>query len=246
MFGDAMKGEYVDRNPFRGLGPEGDGRKHKRPPTLEQVMVLADSAEQHYPGEFGQQMRAMIVFMFYSMMRPGEVFAARWRHLNGDRYYVAEQWNSDLCQITEPKHDSKGEVIVAGPAIEAIRSLPRRIDDDLIFRTKRGKMFRQESFWRTWEPLRAMVGDPSLTPYDLRHAGASHMLNVLHVEPWIIGRQLRHDPADGGRLVVSLYGHPDDDVTLDRIRQAFTPDRSNKNLSATPDITPDTAPAVRF
>jgi hypothetical protein len=29
------------------------------------------------------------------------------------------------------------------------------------------------------------------------------MLNVLHIEPWVIARQLRH--SDGGALVVKLY-----------------------------------------
>ena len=36
--------------------------------------------------------------------------------------------------------------------------------------------------------------------------GASYMLNVLALEPWVIAEQLRH--SDGGALVLELYGHP--------------------------------------
>ena len=43
--------------------------------------------------------------------------------------------------------------------------------------------------------------------YELRHFGASYMLNVLGLEPWVIAEQLRH--TDGGALVVELYGHPE-------------------------------------
>jgi hypothetical protein len=63
------------------------------------------------------------------------------------------------------------------------------LGDDLIFRTKRGSQFRQESLWRAWDPVR-------------------------------IAEQLRH--GDGGRLVLELYGHPDRNKAIERIRRAYT------------------------
>jgi hypothetical protein len=88
-----------------------------------------------------------------------------------------------------------------------------------MFRTKRGKQFRQESLSRWWTSIRdAFVAqvpeshhlrrrltvdpDDRLEFYELRHFGASYMLNVLHIEPWVIARQLPH--SDGGALVVKL------------------------------------------
>jgi hypothetical protein len=101
---------------------------------------------------------------------------------------------------------------------------PRRLGDDLIFRSKQGKQFRQESQWRAWDPVRraftaslpithhlrervAADEQDQLDVYELRHFGASYMLNELELEPWVIAEQLRH--TDGGRLVLELYGHPD-------------------------------------
>jgi hypothetical protein len=55
--------------------------------------------------------------------------------------------------------------------------------------------------------------------YELRHFGASYMLNELELEPWVIAEQLRH--TDGGRLVLELYGHPDRKKAIDRIRRAY-------------------------
>lgn len=45
------------------------------------------------------------------------------------------------------------------------------------------------------------------------------MLNELELEPWVIAEQLRH--SDGGRLVLELYGHPDRNKAIDRIRRAY-------------------------
>jgi integrase len=55
--------------------------------------------------------------------------------------------------------------------------------------------------------------------YELRHFGASYMLNELELEPWVIAEQLRH--SDGGVLVVQLYGHPSRREAIKRIRRAY-------------------------
>jgi hypothetical protein len=105
-----------------------------------------------------------------------------------------------------------------------------------MFRTKRGKQFRQESLSRWWTSIRdAFVAqlpeshhlrrrltvdpDDRLEFYELRHFGASYMLNVLHIEPWVIARELRH--SDGGALVVKLYGHPTDQSAIERMGRGF-------------------------
>jgi hypothetical protein len=114
-----------------------------------------------------------------------------------------------------------------------------RLGDDLIFRTKRGQQLRQESLHRVWAPVRdaftaklpdahhlreRLAVDPEdrLDFYELRHFGASYMLNVLELEPWVIAEQLRH--SDGGALVLELYGHPDRREAIRRIRRAYTAD----------------------
>jgi integrase len=65
----------------------------------------------------------------------------------------------------------------------------------------------------------ALNPDDRLDFHELRHFGASDMLNVLHIEPWLIAKQLRHN--DEGALVLRLYGHPDRDAVLDQLRRGW-------------------------
>jgi hypothetical protein len=142
---------------------------------------------------------------------------------------------SRLRRETEPKHGSSGLIYVPEPAQRAVLNKPRRIDDDLMFHTKRGHQFRQESWHRSWAPIRdvwtadlplthhlreRLAVDPEdrLDFYELRHFGASYMLNELELEPWVIA-ELRHN--DGGALVLRLYGHPDRYKAIERIRRAY-------------------------
>jgi hypothetical protein len=147
--------------------------------------------------------------------------------------------DSTLGRETIPKHNSSGLIYVPEPAQRAVLDKARRLGDDLIFRTKRGQQFRQESLHRVWAPVRdaftaklpdahhlreRLAVDPEdrLDFYELRHFGASYMLNVLELEPWVIAEQLRH--SDGGALVLELYGHPDRREAIRRIRRAYTAD----------------------
>ena len=93
-----------------------------------------------------------------------------------------------------------GLIYVPEPAQLAVLDKPRRLGDDLIFRSKRGRKFRQEGLHRAWAPVRdaftaqlpdthhlreRLAADPEdrLDFYELRHFGASYLLNVLGLEP---------------------------------------------------------------
>ena len=52
-----------------------------------------------------------------------------------------------------------------------------------------------------------------------RHYFGWYALNVLELQPYIIAEQLGH--KDGGKLVVQLYGHPDQTKARRKIREAF-------------------------
>jgi integrase len=66
----------------------------------------------------------------------------------------------------------------------------------------------------------ALDAEDRMDFYELRHFGASYMLNNLGLEPWVVAEQLRH--SDGGTLVVKLYGHPSREEAISRIRKAYT------------------------
>jgi integrase len=237
MYNDAIREGLADTNPFARLGmSQGDGRKDIVVLTCQEIDRLAELAIQVHGQQFGVEFAAMILWGAYTCMRPGETFAARFSRLHGDTYHVECQLNSRLGRETKPKHNSTGAIYVPDHAREAILSKPRRLHDDLMFHTKRAKQFRQTSLHEAWKTVRSaftatlpathhlrerLAADPEdqLDFYELRHFGASHMLNDLQLEPWIIAQQLRH--SDGGTLVTQLYGHPDRIKAIQRIRRAF-------------------------
>ena len=236
MFSDALDDRLVDENMFARLGHKNNtGREDITVLTRNEVETLARLAERVHGGDFGLEAGAMIEWAAYTMMRPGEVSAARHSLLDGDTYHLRRQFNSTVRRETAPKHNSSGTIYVPDPALDAIRRKPRRMGDDLIFRTARGRQFRQESIHRMWVPIRAaftetvaethhlrlrLEEDPKdfLDFYELRHFGASYMLNELEIEPWVIAEQLRH--TDGGVLVVQLYGHPSRSKAIEIMRRA--------------------------
>jgi len=237
MFNDALADALVDENPFAKLGlARSGGREDVEVLTVEEVHRLAEVAVEVHGRGWGDQVAAMILWGAYTCCRPGETFAARRSLLDGDLYHLQRQFNSALGRETAPKHGSAGVVYVPPPACEAIARLPVRLGDDLLFRTRRGRQFRQESWSRTWAPVRAVFTrelapghhlnqrlavdpDDRLDFHELRHFGAAYMLNVLGLQPWVIAKQLRH--GDEGALVLKLYGHPSRTVAIDHMRRGF-------------------------
>jgi integrase len=226
MFTDALDDGLVDFNPFTGMRNLHEGSKGRadiRILSADELGAVAATAVAVLAPEVGPEMRAMILWGAYTCMRPGEIYAARYSLLSDDVYDLQRQFNSKLRKETNPKHDSKGAIFVPEPARAAVFDKPRRLGDDLMFRTPRGKQFSTGSMNYYWNRVAAAAGFPNMDFYELRHFGASYMLNELEMEPWVIAQQLRH--ADGGRLVVTLYGHPDRKKALEIIRRTYEPPR---------------------
>lgn len=237
MFSDAASDRLVDANPFAELGlKRSKGREDITVLTLTELEQVKALILDEYD-EAGLDMAAMVEWAAFTCMRPGEIFAARYSLLDGDVYHLARQWNSRLGKETVPKHDGVGTIYVPEPAIAAINAKPRRLGDDLIFRSRRGRQWTNHSLGYAWRPIRdkfttklpkghhlrqRLALDPRdrLDFYELRHLGASYMLNVLKLEPWVIAEQLRHH--DGGQLVTGLYGHPSREEAIRRMREAHT------------------------
>jgi integrase len=238
MFNDAIRDKLADENPFAKLGLEQTkGREDITVLTRDEITLLGETSLAVYGPDFGREFAAMIAWQAFTCVRTGETFATRYSLLEGDTYHLRKQWNSRLRKETAPKYNGVGTIYVPEPAQRAVLDKPRRLGDDLMFRTKRGKQFRQESLHRWWMPVRAafmaklppghhlherlaLDPDDGMDFYELRHFGASYMLNVLGLEPWVIAEQLRH--ADGGILVVKLYGHPSREEAIGRMRRAYT------------------------
>jgi integrase len=221
MFNDALKDELCQANPFSNLGfkKSKGGGANQSPVTVQELYKLADLAITYHGEAYGPTFRGLILVTAWTGMREGETFGLRWSDISSDILSVERQYHSKLGREVAPKHDSTGQVLLPRPALEALATLPRRADDDLVFRTKYGKQFRQTSLHEYWKVVRAAFGRPDLKFHSLRHFCGSFLTNDLLIQPWMTAKQLRH--SDGGRLVVENYGHPNRHVALDEIRRAF-------------------------
>jgi integrase len=237
MFNDADRDGLVDDNPFAALGIERSrGREDITVLTVEEVDLLVEIALAECGLKWGQEVAAMIGWAAYTCARTGETFATKRSLLDGDVYYLKTQYNSRLRKETLPKHGSVGTLYVPPRARETVEKLPRKLGDDLLWRTVTGKQFKQSTWSPTWKVIRkvfmrelprghhlhqrlALDETDVFDFYELRHFGASYMLNELGVEPWVIARQLRH--KDGGALVIKLYGHPTTETAIDHMRRSW-------------------------
>jgi integrase len=136
--------------------------------------------------------------MAYTALRPSELWRLRWCDvtLAGDRPELA---------VTKSKSGEARRVPLLGPALAALRALPRGIGQALVFPGKGGKPHVEgyDAGWWAWK--RDAGINPAARLYDLRHTCASHLLmgsgQGYPTEAWSIER------------VSAFLGHSDIKVT---------------------------------
>jgi integrase len=222
MFNDAMSakaGRLIERNPFAGLGlRRTSGNRDMQPPTEAEVQRLIKCAKEATPPSFA----AYFEFACLTGARPGELDALQWERVRFEDGEVdlVEQWNAKTRSFTAPKYGSY-TVALVGRARALLLDMPREDKDSpYVFITTRGTHYTPSSRSHHWNRVRCFAGFPGLDFYlATRHHFGWYALNILGLEPHIIAEQLGH--RDGGRLVISLYGHPDKARARRRIREAF-------------------------
>lgn len=240
VFQEAYNDGLIPVTHFAKMGLDSaPGRKDIVPVTQEEVFLLADCATAvHGTGDFGQRVRALVLFQAFVANRPGEAFALRRMDLHPGQREVTFSQSSFEGRVDATKTYATRRVVVPDMAWDALAALPVRPADHLIFTNTRGKAFRKESWYRCWNPIRERW-DAKLDPrrkalmdeargkdrygrqkkfdlYELRHFGATWLLNMgVSVED--VAFQLGH--ADS-KLVERLYGHPDESLIRDRLRMA--------------------------
>lgn len=221
MFGDAVRDGLGPSNPFSNLRLEQSrGRKDLIALTETELHDLADCALQVH-GPYGPTFRAMILFAAYVGIRPGEFFALEHDDVDLERLEVSVRHNLDATgEVKLPKSGRPRKVILPPPARDALISMPRRVSSPLVFTTKRGRRFSKPALNLYWNPVRAAFARPTMHFYELRHFCATHLLGlgVSHAD---VAVQLGH--SDGGKLIMSTYGHPADAAARERLKRAFTP-----------------------
>jgi integrase len=222
MWGDAVRDGLCDANPWSDLRLETPkGRKDIDALTESEIRNLSELARAIH-GDYGDEAAAIILVLAYVGLRPGELCVLRSADVNLDTAEALIRFNLDASgREKRPKNGKPRIVMVAPPALAALRELPRRVDSPYVFHSARGKRLSKASLSYMWRPLKAAwvhSGGRPLDLYGLRHACATLLLE-RGVTPADVSVQLGH--SDGGRLVQVLYGHPSEDRARDRLKLAF-------------------------
>jgi integrase len=222
MWEDARRDGICQENPWSNLRMrQSRGRKDIVVLTEDEVHELADVAQVAH-GKHGLEVRAMILMLGYTGVRPGELCALRWDDLNVGERELHVRRSLDVTGREKLPKNGKQRVITVPPmALAAASAIPRLLADDYIFHTVHGRRLSKSSLWCVWRPVRiawAAGEHRDLDLYELRHAAATMLLErgVAHAD---VAVQLGHE--DGGALVMARYGHPSRDGARQRLKQVF-------------------------
>jgi integrase len=162
---------------------------------------------------------AYLEFACLTAMRPSELDALKWAQIDFLRgeVDVAVQWSAKSRSFTAPKYGPY-RIALVQQAREVVVRLPR--DSEFVFTTIRGTHFTPSSRTHHWNRVRAAAGLGGTTLYlATRHYFGWYAVNVLELAPHVVAEQLGH--RDGGKLITTLYGHPDQKLARGKIRAAF-------------------------
>jgi integrase len=218
MFGDAMRDGLVAANPFSELRlPGSRGRKDLVALTEVELVALADVAlsDEMELGDYGREYRAQIIFAGYVGLRPGELFALRRDDINGQLCTIERSLSR--TGVGPTKTGRSRTVIIPPAAQDALLDVPLH-RSGWLFTSPTECQWTQSLHHRYWSLLRRFAKRPGMDFYELRHAGAT-MLLERGATPWDVAQQLGH--TDGGRLVQEVYGHPSDAGARARLLAAY-------------------------
>jgi integrase len=244
MYAEALGDGLVDANPFSNMRLEQSrGRKDIVVLTLGEIEELKRIARDKH-GDYGVVLGAMIDVAAWTCMRPGEIYALTWGDIDFQAARIEVRWqlNARTRKRTRPKNGEERTIVLTPGAKDALRRVPRRIADELVFHTKRGMGYTGRVHHFYWDPIRTafvnslppehhlrqrLAANPAdqLDFYELRHFGATYMLELTDDRgvPLLteadVALQMGH--RDGGKLVRETYGHRSKETQRERIARAF-------------------------
>lgn len=176
MAEDAITDEVVDVNPFRGVRVRANDPRVSRGPRptrvfpFEQLHRFAAAAGRYEP---------LIRTFADTGLRLGEVLPLRRSDLrDGVLHVVRTAHEGEILDGTKTDHGeaAPGRLVPCPPGLfELLRSMPARIDTDLLFPTPRGLLWRERNFYRdVWYPAQERSG-LDVRPHEMRHSYVSHL-----------------------------------------------------------------------
>jgi len=223
MWADAVRDGICEVNPWTNLRLETPkGRKDIDALTEHEIAELADLAGE-LSGDYAHEARAIIFTLAYTGIRPGELCAMRRSDVDLNALELVVQRSLDgVGREKAPKNGLARRIILPSKAAEAIALVPEKVGSPYLFHTVRGHRLTKGTLSYFWRNIRAgwvACGHRPVDLYELRHACAT-MLVERGLNVGDVAFQLGHQ--DGGRLVMTLYGHPGEDAIRDRLKMAHS------------------------
>ena len=214
MYEDARHVGLVDSNPFTNLRlPQTSKTPEVKPPSMEEYRALLDATT--VLGGYGPEFRAMIQFAAWTGLRQGELFGLQWGDVGTNTIQVRRSRKLD-GSLGLPKNGSTREVMYLPPA-QVLSELHQRPDDPFVFHSPRGRPLIKGTHGWSWQKVKARAGVENRW-HGLRHFCATQLLE-LGLDHFAVSIQLGH--TDGGKLVMSRYGHPSVASAKARLLAAF-------------------------
>lgn len=229
----AKRMQVVAHNPFEGLGGgRGNGRRDQAPPTLKELALLHVACDAL--GDYAQQMRDLLDFAAYTLMRPGELYELRHPDVDlvANRIEVARRLYRGV--VDTPKNGEPKTIALVPPAREILLRQPTRArDDGLVFVSKMGKRLTAPTVCQYWALVNARAGLDFDFYLATKHRGV-HELYKLGLSKRAIAAQAGWSERDVDEML-RIYGHTDL-VALAEV-DALYADRSDADVTQeTPDV----------
>jgi integrase len=155
MLSQAVDDELLERNPLRGTARSSKGRSDEAPPTPDEFERLLDGCDAL--GGYAPQMRALLVFGAHTAMRPGELFALRWRDVDVAANRVHVRRRVYLGKLDVPKSGEARTIAMPPPARDVVMRQPTR-HQELVFLSMTGAMLSQPTLYSYWKRVKARAG----------------------------------------------------------------------------------------
>ena len=207
VFEDALNDDLIDFNPFERI-------------ALTKLIRQTAKASDYVINPFTADERAqllkacradewpMVLFWFSTGLRPGELQALEWAHVNLDKKTVRIEQNQVAGIIKAPKTAAGiRDVDLDADAISALQAQRRAsalAGGRVWLNPRDGKPWSTDAQIRKtlWLPLCARAGIAYRNPYQVRHTYASSLLTA-GANPWYVAAQLGHEDVE---MVFRTYG----------------------------------------
>ncbi|MDH4417715.1 MAG: tyrosine-type recombinase/integrase [Acidovorax sp.] len=207
IFEDALNDELIDFNPFDRIALSKLIRQTAKasdyviqPFTAEERSAILEACR---PDE-----RPMVQFWFHSGLRPGELQALEWRHIDWERCIARIELNQVVGVVKAPKtaagirdlelNAEAMSALTAQKAISLLRGTRVWLNPSSLQPWDTDAQVRKT----LWMPLMKRSKVPYRNPYQVRHTYASTLLTAGQ-NPWYVAQQLGHEDVE---MVFRTYG----------------------------------------